>query len=382
MYVKPKRVLFVATVVKTHIMTFHIPYLKMFKEMGYETAVAARNDYENPDDCHIPYCDYFFDIPFQREPFHYDNIQCYKKLKVIIDEGDFSIVHCHTPVGGVIGRLAARKARKDGARIIYTAHGFHFYRGAPLKNWILFYPIEKICSYFTDAIITINKEDFYLAKRNFKNTSVFNLPGVGVNVERYSQGFRRDRDPVSWNLFSIREDEKWILSVGELNDNKNQKTIIRALALPSLKKVHYLIIGEGIRRTQLEAYAATLKVNDRVHFLGYRNDVADLLHASDVFVFPSYREGLPVALMEAMSAGVPAVASRIRGNVDLIENGINGFLCDPSDEKSFADHISMLLSNDVLANSFSERSKEKIKKYDTENVLRAAQEIYKRVLDQ
>ena len=380
MYVKSKRVLFVATVVKTHIMQFHIPYLKMFKEMGYETAVAARNDYENPDDCRIPYCDHFFDIPFQREPFHYDNIQCYKKLKTIIDEGEFSIVHCHTPVGGVLGRLAARKARKEGTRVMYTAHGFHFYRGAPLKNWILYYPIEKICSYFTDAIITINEEDFYLAKRNFKNTSVFNLPGVGVNVERYSQGF--GRDPVSWNLSGICEDKKWILSVGELNDNKNQKTIIRALALPNLEKVHYLIVGEGIRITQLEAYAATLKVNDRVHFLGYRNDVAELLHTSDVFVFPSYREGLPVALMEAMATGVPAVASRIRGNVDLIEDGINGFLCDPSDEKSFADHISMLLSNDVLANSFSERSKEKIKNYDTENVLRATQEIYKSVLDQ
>lgn len=380
MYVKSKRVLFIATVVKTHIMTFHIPYLKMFKEMGYETVVAARNDYENPDDCRIPYCDHFFDIPFQREPFHYDNIQCYKKLKSIIDEGDFSIVHCHTPVGGVLGRLAARKARKDGARIMYTAHGFHFYRGAPLKNWILFYPIEKICSYFTDAIITINEEDFHLANRNFKNTNVFNLPGVGINVARYSQEL--GQDTVSWNLSGICEDEKWILSVGELNDNKNQKTIIRALALPSLEKVHYLIVGEGIRRTQLDAYAAALKVNDRVHFLGYRNDVAELLHTSDVFVFPSYREGLPVALMEAMAAGVPAVASRIRGNVDLIQNGINGFLCDPSDEKSFADHISMLLSNDVLANSFSERSKEKIKKYDIENVLRAAQEIYKNVLDQ
>ena len=157
MYVKSKRVLFVATVVKTHIMQFHIPYLKMFKEMGYETAVAARNDYENPDDCRIPYCDHFFDIPFQREPFHRDNIQCYKKLKTIIDEGDFSIVHCHTPVGGVLGRLAARKARKNGVHVMYTAHGFHFYNGAPLKNWILFYPIEKICSYFTDAIITIKK---------------------------------------------------------------------------------------------------------------------------------------------------------------------------------------------------------------------------------
>lgn len=379
MYVKSKRVLFIATVVKTHIMTFHIPYLKMFKEMGYETAVAARNDYENPDDCRIPYCDHFFDIPFQREPFHYDNFKCYKMLKTIIDEGDFSVIHCHTPVGGVLGRLAARKVRKEGARIMYTAHGFHFYCGAPLKNWMLFYPIEKICSYFADAIITINEEDYYFAKQNFKNTSVFHLPGVGINVAKYSQELRQDTK--AGDLPVMCGDEKWILSVGELNDNKNQKTIIHALALPGLEKVHYLIVGEGKKKSQLDVYAAKLKVNDRVHFLGYRNDIAQLLHASDVFVFPSYREGLPVALMEAMAAGVPAVASRIRGNMDLIQNGVNGFLCDPSDEKSFAEHISRLLSDDVLANRFSARGKETIKQYDIENVLCAAQEIYKKVLD-
>ena len=379
MYMKPKRVLFVATVVKTHIMTFHIPYLKMFKEMGYETAVAARNDYENPDECCIPYCDRFFDLPFQREPFQYDNVKCYQKLKAILEEGDFSIVHCHTPVGGVLGRLAARNARKKGTRIMYTAHGFHFYRGAPWKNWMLFYPIEKLCSYFVDAIITINEEDYSFAKKKFKNTKVFHLPGVGINVAKYSQELRQDTK--AGDLPVMRGDEKWILSVGELNDNKNQKTILRALTLPGLEHVHYLIVGEGIRKSQLDEYAETLAVNHRVHFLGYRDDIAQFLLASDVFVFPSYREGLPVALMEAMAAGIPVVASKVRGNVDLIQNGINGFLCDPTDEKAFAEHIRLLLSNEDLANRFSERGKEIIKRYDIENVLRAAQEIYMKVLD-
>ena len=165
MHVKSKRVLFVATVVKKHIMQFHIPYLKMFQEMGYETAVAAKNDYENPEDCHIPYCDRFFDLPFQRSPFHPDNVQCYKKLKAIIDAGDFSIVHCHTPVGGVLGRIAARNARKNGARVLYTAHGFHFYKGGPVKNRLLFYPIEKLCAHLTDVLITMNQEDYALARK-------------------------------------------------------------------------------------------------------------------------------------------------------------------------------------------------------------------------
>lgn len=143
-----KRVLIVATVVKTHIMQFHIPMLKLFKDMGWETAVAARNDYSNPADCQIPYCDQFYDIPFERIPFTPKNAACYKRLKDIMDQGNFQIIHCHTPVGGVLGRLAARKTRRKGTRVLYTAHGFHFYRGAPLKNWLLYYPIEKICSYF------------------------------------------------------------------------------------------------------------------------------------------------------------------------------------------------------------------------------------------
>ena len=375
-----KRVLIVATVVKTHIMQFHIPTLKLFKDMGWETAVAARNDYANPEDCQIPYCDQFYDIPFERIPFKSQNIGCYKKLKDIIEQGNYQIIHCHTPVGGVLGRLAARKARKGGTRVLYTAHGFHFYRGAPLKNWLMYYPAEKICSYFADAILTINQEDCAFAKKHFRHPQIFYLPGIGVDVDKFSKA--PDSAVDVQGLIDLRADEKVMISVGEMTENKNHRTIIKALTLPQLENVRYLIIGGGICRPQLEEYAARLNVSDRVHFLGYRSDVASFLHAADVFVFPSYREGLPVALMEAMAAGVPAVASRIRGNVDLIQHGINGFLCDPSDEKSFADHISMLLSNDVLANSFSERSKEKIKKHDIENVLRAQQEIYKNVLDQ
>ena len=373
---KTKKVLFIATVVKTHIMQFHIPYLKMFKEMGYETVVAARNDYENPEDCRIPYCDHYIDVPFERNPFCYENLQCYKKLKSIIDEGEFSIIHCHTPVGGVVGRLAAKKARKKGTRVIYTAHGFHFYKGAPIKNWLLYYLVEKVCSYFTDVLITINKEDFDLAQKKMKAQCVEYVQGVGVDLKKFSKS-TIDKAAKRREL-GIPENASVLLSVGELNNNKNHETVIRAIADMD---VYYIIAGKGDLQQHLQNVIDTLGVHDRVKLVGYRCDVKELYDAADIFVFPSFGEGLPVALMEAMAAGVPVVASRIRGNVDLIQDGIDGFLCDPSDEKSFADRISILLSNDVLANSFSERAKEKIKKYDIENVLRAAQEVYKNVLD-
>ena len=133
-----KKVLFVATVVKTHIMQFHIPYLKLFQEAGWETAVASRNDYENPSDCVIPYCDTYYDIPFERMPWKLKNLKAYRMLKEIIDREHYDIIHCHTPVGALIARLAALDARKQGTRVIYTAHGFHFFTGAPLQYWLLF----------------------------------------------------------------------------------------------------------------------------------------------------------------------------------------------------------------------------------------------------
>ena len=374
-----KRVLIVATVVKTHIMQFHIPTLKLFKDMGWETAVAARNDYSNPEDCQIPYCDQFYDIPFDRHPFGPENVECYIRLRDIIDRGDYQIVHCHTPVGGVLGRLAARKARKEGTRVLYTAHGFHFYRGAPLKNWLMYYPAEKLCSFLVDDIITINQEDWNFAKKHFRKPRIFYLPGIGVDVDRFSKA---PDSPIDFrSRFHIRGDEKVMISVGEMTANKNHRTIIRALTRSQLGDIHYMIVGGGVGRTRLEKYAAELNVSDRVHFLGYRNDIAALLHASDVFVFPSYREGLPVALMEAMAAGVPIVASRIRGNVELIEDGVNGLLCAPQDVDGFVDNIRKLLDEPDLAANFRSNGLQKIKGFDMKIVTEKLRGIYCKMTD-
>ena len=371
MYVNSKRVLFVATVVKTHIMQFHVPYLKMFKEMGYETAVAARNDYENPDDCRIPYCDHFFDIPFQREPFRRDNIQCYKKLKAIIDEGDFSIIHCHTPVGGVLGRLAARKARDNGARIMYTAHGFHFYKGAPIKHWLLYYPIEKLCSRLTDVLITINKEDYALAQRKMKAKCVKYVPGVGVDLKKFGQ-LTIDKAAKRKEL-GIREDSIILLSVGELIVRKNHETIIQAI---TDMDAYYLIAGEGELHQHLQSSIDRLESSGKIKLLGYRNDVADLYNIADIFVFPSYQEGLPVAVMEAMASGLPCVASKIRGNIDLLDNAEGGFLCDPHDASDFAEKLNILASNTELREKMGRKNLTAIERFGIETVLSEMRKIY------
>ena len=240
-----KKVLFVATVVKTHIMEFHIPYLKMFQDMGWETAVAARNDYEDPADCKIPFCDTYYDIPFERLPWKAANIKAYRELKAIIDREHFDIIHCHTPVGAMIARLAARDARKRGTKVIYTAHGFHFFKGAPVKNWLMFYPAEWLLAPLTDVLVTINKEDYAFAKKKIHAKRIEYVPGVGVDTAKFHVG-TVDRAEKRREL-GLTEQDFLILTVAEMTKNKNHSTVLKALALlknePGYESMHYLICG-------------------------------------------------------------------------------------------------------------------------------------------
>lgn len=317
---KNRKILYVATVVKTHIMHFHLPYFEMLKKDGWQVDVAARNDYENPADCKIPNCDNYFNIEFDRNPFSIANIRAYKELKNIIDNGEYDIVHCHTPVAGVLTRLAARKSRKNGTKVFYTAHGFHFYKGAPVLNWVLYYPIEKILSKFTDYLITINEEDYSLARKKFsKNLNIEFFSGVGIDINKFkNNNFNLKKKRLSLGL---AENMNVLLSVGELTKNKNQIEVIKALnEMDNIKNIRYLIVGDGENRHELEAYIKNNNLDELVLMLGYRTDVAELYKISNLFIMPSIREGLPVALMEAIASGTNVIASNIRGNRDLLDD--------------------------------------------------------------
>lgn len=366
-----KKVLFTATVT-SHILAFHIPYLEYFKKNGYEVHVASNRDED------IPFCDKLHIVSFERSPFKKNNINAYKELKKIIEEEKFDIIHTHTPVGGVITRFVARKSRKDGTRIIYTAHGFHFYKGAPKKNWLLYYPIEKVLSRFTDDLITINQEDYTLARRKFKAKNTYLINGVGVNSEKFKRNLTEDEKLKLRREIGLEENDIVLIYVAEITKGKNQKMLLDVVEKLQESNIKLILVGKDSLNGEIHKLISQKKLGDRIHMLGFRRDIANLIEISDIYVSASDREGLPVNIMEAMNMEIPIVATNCRGNRDLILDRETGFLVPINDVDNFVDKIRTVLREKKLVEKMVEKSKERIKQYDLDSVKADMIKIYEK----
>lgn len=365
-----KRALLIATV-SGFIPQFEYNNVKILQQSGYEVHYASNFHnvfYENTTKkisgmnmiCH--------QIDFERSPFNIvKNVLAYKQLKALVHNETFDLVHCHTPMGGVIGRIVFRK--HTGCCIYYTAHGFHFYKGAPLKNWLIYYPVEYWLARYTDVLITINQEDYKNA-RKFRAKKVVYVPGVGINTTvDNSIDIKNKRAELE-----IPENAFLMLSVGELNRNKNHEIIIKAMAEIKNEELHYIICGQGKNFNKLQNLIQTLGLKERVKLLGFRSDINEIYPCADVFVHPSYREGLSAALMEAMSYGLPCIASAIRGNRDLIDDKIGGYIIKPNDKKGFAEAILRTVNNKT--SEFGKHNRKKIQNYSKEKVTKIMCGIY------
>ena len=291
-----KKVLFVAHV-DSHIRHFHLPYLKYFKEKGYEVHVATSND-ENEK---FPNCDVKHTISFERSPFKLNNIRAIFQMKKLLSENDFTLVHCHTPMGGVVTRLACKKAKKNGTKIFYTGHGLHFYHGAPIKNWILYYPIEKHLSRLTDVLITINKEDFEITKKRFKAKRNYLVHGVGVDSNKFNENPLSQEESSSLKEeLHILENDFCIFYVAELIPRKNQMMMIHAMKDIIAKNNHIklFLVGNGILTEMYQNEIKKEGLQNYINMLGYRKDVPKLLKVADLCVSTSTQEGLGLNLVE------------------------------------------------------------------------------------
>lgn len=313
-------------------------------------------------------------IDFIRNPFHPKNVRAVKQLLSLINEEKFDAIHCNTPIGGVSGRICGKLLNVP--RVIYTAHGFHFYEGAPLVKNKLIKFAEMILAQYTDAIITINQED-YKAAKNFKlrnNGHVYLVHGVGIDTNEL-RNVQVDKTELRRKL-NLKNDDIVMIAMGDLIKRKNYEVAIRAIAETKRSNIHFLICGTGPMLDTLKSLSEELGVSDHIHFLGYRSDIKELLSISDIFLFTTYQEGLPRSMMEAMAAGLPCIASKIRGNIDLIEDGKGGFLYHPDDVEGFTQAINILINDKDLRNKMSHYNLKRIKKFDIYNVKNEMKDIY------
>ncbi len=371
-----RKVLLTATV-QSHICQFHKPLVEMLREQGdVEIHVAARNNLAEKNGLKLDFVDKVYDVPFSRSPKSTDNIKAYKQLKKIISEENYDIIHCNTPMGGIVTRLAAKKARKKGCKVIYTAHGFHFYNGAAKLNWIIYYPIEKLFARKTDILITINKEDYILAKERF-SCKVEHIYGVGVDPKRYYPVSAAEQVAIKEKL-GLKTDNRYIICVGELLPNKDQSIAIKAMkrVVEEFPSVVLLLAGNGPERENLENLIKNLELENNVKLIGYVTNLEEYQKASDIAVSCSKREGLPLNIVEAMLSGNAVIATYNRGHRELIQNEVNGVLIDQNDTDSLSKKMMYLLDNEEICREMRSKGMEIAFQYTCNEVKKELVRIY------
>ena len=372
-----KKILYVTTVSST-INAFLVPHIKYLIEQGYKVDVAT-NITDEVDKYLIDIGVKVFKVDFQRTPISLKNSRAYKQIREIQKNEKYDMVHVHTPVASFVTRYALRKEKN--LKIIYTCHGFHFYKGGSILNWMLFYPIEYLAARWTDKLITINSEDLEVAKK-FKlrnNGSVSKIHGVGIEKEKYVvENFDKSEYRKKINL----ENEDFVILVlAELNKNKNHIQLIKAMSklkdkYPNIKA---LFAGVGPLEEEIKSQIKNYGLENNIQLLGWRNDVKELINSCDVVGLFSKREGLGKCLLEGMICGKAVIATNTRGPKELIVNDENGFLFEIDEHEETIKSIEKIYKDKSLKAKFEYNGKKKADRYLLENVLCQLDEIYKSI---
>lgn len=375
-----KKVLYVTHLSGLRVNRFWFSSIRAAHELGMEFHLACNMKHADKKywgkDCQ-KYGIIAHHIDFERNPFSTQNVTAYKQMVRLLKDESFDVVHCNTPVGGAVTRLAARKVKIG--KVIYQAHGFHFWKGAPLKNWLLYYPVERFLAHFTDQLITINQEDYALAQRfHYKKGGCAKyVPGVGIDIDQIceAQSWREQKRAE----LGIASNTRAYIAVAELIERKGYETLFPAFKKANLPNAELFVCGMGAQENALKTLVKNLEMENQVHFLGFRTDIYEILSAADVFVFPSKQEGLPVALMEAMAAGLPCVASRIRGNVDLLSE--SELLFDPQNVDELCCAIKKALDPAVVETEVV-RNKQTLCSFEVSKAVEAMKNVYRDVMNE
>ncbi len=358
-----KRVLLTCTDLMT--IQFMVPHIRYLAENGFNVDLACSVVGDRLEDVKNAVGDVatIHTLRLQRSPFSPNNLKGYGDLKKLLEENTYDIIWTNEPVMGVMTRFAARKARKTGTTVLYMAHGFHFFKGAPLINWLMWAPTEIIMSRFNDVLVTINWEDYNWAKKHTNTPVIKHIDGIGVDFSNRESVISREEKRAQ---LSIAPDDILVLSVGELQKRKNHQAIIRAIAKLNNPHIKYIICGQGELEDYLKKLVFTLRLNKQVFFLGYRQDIPEIMSACDIFAHPSIREGLGLASLEAMASGLPLVTSNVQGVPDYVENGVTGYMCSPMDIDAYADNLNKLVTDKVLREKIGTDNIDFVQKYRVE----------------
>lgn len=364
-----KKVLFVSHV--ANFQKFNRSLMDELKNKGW------RVDYVSAGEEDIDGCDKEYKLPIARSPLSPRNIKAIFALRKILRNNKYDLIHCHTPTGGVVARLANLFAgKRHRTKIIYTAHGFHFYKGAPLLRWLLLYPVEKVLSYATDAIITVNQEDYSLASRKFRSR-VYIIDGVGVDLGRFKPVSPQEKANLR-KRYGYDNSDFIVIYVAEVIRRKNHEMIVRNLDALAAKvpNIKVMFVGSPTDKSIMD----TIVQRPSIDFLGYRRDVDKLFQVADLSLSTSRQEGLAINIVEAMATGLPVVCSDVRGNRDAIEDGVNGYLFDLANDTEMIQAVVDLCGDREARHRFAKNNLARVSRYSKEIAVRNTWKIYQEVL--
>jgi len=367
---KKKKILFVASL-DTHLTSFHLPYINWFKDQNYEVHLAYRGS------SIIPNVDKIWKIPFERSPFSYSNYRVYKELRDILNNNYYELIHCHTPMASFVTRLAAIETRKKGTKVLYTVHGFHFFKDGPVKNWLLYFPLEKFMSRYTDAIITINREDFeILFKKKFYSKGKYQINGIGLDPKRLTienGNFSEIRTEKGYS-----ENDFIILYIAEFINRKNHRFVIESI--PDLIEKHsnikFLFAGGGILKKEMEGLVEQMNLTKNVDFLGFTSEISKYIGIADIGISTSKQEGLGLGVAELMYNSKPVIVTQDRGHREMVIHKENGFIFEQNDAQSFIKYIEILYDNKDMRHKFGVNAKKTMEKFMIDKSLKKMIEIY------
>ena len=366
------KVLFTANTLR-HLYLCHRPYLKYFKDMGYEVHTASNED-KLLDNVSKSY-----KLSIKRTPYSFMNIKAIFELRKIIKREGYDIIHTHTPMGAVVTRIALLFARKRNTKIIYTAHGFHFFKGCPKINYLLYFPIEKILSRYTDMIITINKEDYDFAKKHFKSDIRY-IDGIGFNADKFKNRLdKKDRDSLR-RYIGISNKDYVISYISEISKRKRQEYLLKVISKMNITNEKFLFIGDDSKGNRVKRLIKKYNLMDIVKIIGFNDNVSDYLDISDMVISVSKQEGLPLNIMEAMYKEKPIVVTDCRGNRDLIKHMENGMVVALNDYAGLIDAINYLKTNSKEVKRMGNNNRKIVDKYSIKSILPVMEKIYKELM--